>query len=221
MAKSEYNTNVESIITIFTVDEDKLKVLLIRKKEEPYKGYWTLPNSMVKNDETIEDNLTNLVYDKLGIKSLFIEQCHTYSNVDRHPDGRVVGVNYIGIIDPVTLLLKREAREDIDSEWFPIIDLPKLGYDHGYIIEKTLSVLGKKLNSVSYIRNLFKADFTLPELERVLSSILDKSVDRRNFRKRLLKLNIIEPTGEMSEGHNGRPAKLYRFKEEVKDIHIF
>ncbi len=221
MAKSEYNTNVESIITIFTVDEDKLKVLLIRKKEEPYKGYWILPNSMVKNDETIEDNLTNLVYDKLGIKSLFIEQCHTYSNVDRNPDGRVVGVNYIGIIDPVTLLLKREAREDVETEWFPITDLPKLGYDHGYIIEKTLSILGKKLNSVSYIRNLFKADFTLPELERVLTSILDAKVDRRNFRKRLLKLNIIEPTGEMSEGKNGRPAKLYRFKEEVKDIHIF
>ncbi len=221
MAKSEYNTNIESIITIFTVDEDKLKVLLMRKKEEPYKGYWVLPNSMVKNDETIEDNLTNLVYDKLGIKSLYIEQCRTYSNIDRYPDSRVVGVNHIGIIDPVTLLLKREAREDVETAWFPITDLPKLGYDHGYIIEKTLSILGKKLNSASYIRNLFKADFTLPELERVLTSILDTKVDRRNFRKRLLKLNIIEPTGDMSEGHNGRPAKLYRFKEEVKDIHIF
>ena len=221
MSKSEYNANIESLITIFTVEDDKLKILLVRKNTEPYKGYWTIPNSMVKNDETIEDNLTNLVYDDLGIKSLYIEQNHTYSTIDRNPDGRVVGINYIGLIDPVTLLLKREARENIETSWFPINDLPKLGYDHLNIIEKTIGSLGKKLNSVFYIRNLFPADFTLPELERVLTSILDKSVDRRNFRKRLIKLNIIEPTGDMSEGHNGRPAKLYRFKEDIKDIHLF
>ncbi|MBR1376606.1 MAG: NUDIX hydrolase [Bacilli bacterium] len=221
MAKSDFNTNVESLISIFTVEEDKLKILLMRKNTEPYKGYWILPGSLVKNDETIEDNITNTIYDKLGLVSLYLEQSHTYSSLDRNPDDRVIAVNYIGLVDSVTLLLKREEREDIETGWFNINDLPKLGYDHANIIEKTLTILGKKLNSVYYIRNLFPADFTLPELERVLTSLLDRNVDRRNFRKRLIKLNIIEETGEKTEGNNGRPAKLYRFKDDVKDVPIF
>lgn len=217
----ECNLYVESLVTIFTVDKDTLKVLLIRKKDEPYKGYWTLPGSMVKNDKTVEDTITDTIYDKLGIKKLYIEQSHTYSNIDRYPDNRVIGVNYIGLIDSVTLLVKREIREDIETEWFAINDLPKLGYDHRDIIDKTITILGKKLNSVSYIKNLFPSDFTLPEIEKALESVFDRVVDRRNFRKKLLKLNVIEETGDKTEGGSGRPAKMYRFKENVKDINIF
>ena len=220
MALKDYSMYVEGLISIFTVDESSLKVLLERKNTEPYKGYWTIPGSMIKNSETIEDNITDLVYDRLGIRSLYIEQSHTYSNVERDPENRVIAVNYVGLIDSVTLLLKREERE-VETSWFPITDLPKLGYDHGDILKKTLVQLGKKLSSLNYIRNLFPADFTLPEIEKVMTSIMDVNVDRRNFRKRLINLNIIEETGEYAEGGSGRPAKLYRFKEDVKDINIF
>lgn len=221
MAVKDYNMNIEGLISIFTVDKDILKILLIKKTTEPYKGYWVLPSDMIKNNETIEDNISNIIYDKLGIKSLYIEQSHTYSNIDRYPDKRVIAVNYIGLIDSVTLLLKREARKEYETEWFDINNLPKLGYDHLDIINKTLGILAKKLNNINYVKNLFPSDFTLPELERVLTCLLNKNVDRRNFRKRLIKLNIVEETGEFSEGGNGRPGKLYRFKEDVKDINIF
>ena len=214
------NLCLEGLISIFTVDEDKLKILLIKNTTEPYKGYWVLPGEIIKNDETIEDSIFNYLYDKLGLKSIYIEQSHTYSKVDRNPEERVIATNYIGLIDSVTLLLKREERENIETEWFPIDDLPKLGFDNEEIIERTLNILGVKLNNINYIKNLFPSDFTLPEIERVLTSILDRRIDRRNFRKKLLKLDIIEETGEYSEG-NGRPAKLYRFKENVKDINIF
>lgn len=217
----EYNLNLEGLISIFTVDSDKLKILLVKNTTEPYKGYWTLPRTFIKNDETIEDSISNYIYDKLGMKSLYIEQSHTYSKVDRYPDNRVIATNYIGLVDSVTLLLKREERENIETEWFPIDNLPKLGFDNEKIIAKTLDILGVKLNNINYIRNLFPSDFTLPEIERVLTSILDRRIDRRNFRKRLLKLDIIEATGEYFVGGGGRPAKLYRFKEDVKDINIF
>src|SRR5574344_75166 len=221
MALKDYNLLVECLMNIFTVDNGILKILLIRKKDEPYKGYWILPNNLIKKDETIEDTVTNTIYDKLGIKSLYIEQSHTYSNVDRYPDERVIGVNYIGLIDSITLLLKRENRDNIESEWFPVDDLPKLGYDHKEIIDRTLTILGKKLSNVSYIRNLFPSDFTLPEIEKALDKVFSRNVDRRNFRKKLLKLNVIEETGDKSEGGSGRPAKMYRFKDSIKDINIF
>ena len=136
MALKEYNMQLEGLLSIFQADHSTLKVLLVRKTTDPYKGYWVLPGDLIKNDETIEDNITNYIYDKLGIKSLYLEQIHTYSSVDRCPDGRVVAVNYLGLIDPVTLLLKKEDRE-IEMEWFPVTDLPKVGYDHLDIIEKT------------------------------------------------------------------------------------
>ena len=220
MAQKEYNMQLEGLISIFTADKSRLKVLLVRKQTDPYKGYWVLPGDMIKVDETIEDNISNIIYDKLGIKSLYVEQIHTYSAIDRNPDGRVVAVNYLGLIDPVTLLLKKEDRE-IEMEWFPINDLPKVGYDHASIIEKTLVLLGNKLTNINYIKNLFPADFTLPEIEKVITSLLDLKIDRRNFRKRLLKLDIIEETGEYESGGNGRPAKLYRFKDDIKDVNIY
>ena len=220
MALKEYNMQLEGLLSIFQADHSTLKVLLVRKTTDPYKGYWVLPGDLIKNDETIEDNITNYIYDKLGIKSLYLEQIHTYSGVDRCPDGRVVAVNYLGLIDPVTLLLKKEARE-IEMEWFPVTDLPKVGYDHLDIIEKTKQLLGNKLLNINYIKYLFPADFTLPEIEKVITSVLNLNIDRRNFRKRLLKLNIVEETGEFESSGNGRPAKLYRFKDNIKDINIY
>ncbi len=220
MALKEYNMQLEGLLSIFQADHSTLKVLLVRKTTDPYKGYWVLPGDLIKNDETIEDNITNYIYDKLGIKSLYLEQIHTYSSVDRCPDGRVVAVNYLGLIDPVTLLLKKEARE-IEMEWFSVTDLPKVGYDHLDIIEKTKQLLGNKLLNINYIKYLFPADFTLPEIEKVITSVLNLNIDRRNFRKRLLKLNIVEETGEFESSGNGRPAKLYRFKDNIKDINIY
>lgn len=210
---------IETTLTLFIADEDMLKILLVRKNTEPYKGYWVLPSSIVKIDETIEDNISNVVCDTLGIKSLYIEQSHVYSSIDRNPDTRSIAINYFGLIDPVTLMTKKD-NTDIEMEWFSITDLPKVGYDHEDIINKTLNLISDKLINVKYIRNLFPADFSLPEIERVLISVNNKNIDRRNFRKRLLKLNIIEETGEYSEGIKGRPAKLYRFKDNIKDINI-
>lgn len=221
MALKDYNMQLESLVTIFTASDEKLKVLLIKNETEPYKGYWVLPGDRVKNTETVEDNITNVVYDKLGFKNLYIEQSHIFSKLDRNPEGRVVAVNYIGLVDPVTLLLKKEDKTDIEAEWFNIEELPKVGFDHEEVINKTINILSYKLRNVNYVRNLFPADFTLPEIEKVLSSIFNVSVDRRNFRKRLLKLDIIEETGDFAEGGAGRPAKLYRFKDEIKDINIF
>lgn len=219
--KRNYNQLLETLIGVFTVDKGKIKILLMRKKSEPYKGYWILPGNMVSNIETLEDNVTSVVYDKLGLPSLYIEQCYTFSNLDRDPDDRVIATTYMGLIDNVTLYLKKQEREGIELEWFDIDSIPKTGYDHDKVVAKLVGHLKHKIVSSNILRILFPSDFTLPELQRVYEQILNITLDRRNFRKKLINLGYIEDTGDINEGYTGRPAKLYRFKENLEDRNLF
>lgn len=219
--KRNYNQLLETLIGVFTVDKGKIKILLMRKKSEPYKGYWILPGSMVSNTETLEDNITSVVYDKLGLPSLYIEQCYTFSNLDRDPDDRIIATTYMGLIDNVTLYLKKQERDGVELEWFDINSIPKTGYDHDKVIEKLVEHFKRKIVSSNILKILFPSDFTLPELQRVYEQILNITLDRRNFRKKLINLGYIEDTGDINEGYTGRPAKLYRFKEDLEERNLF
>lgn len=219
--KRNYNQLFETLIGVFTVDKGKIKILLMRKKSEPYKGYWVLPGNMVSNTETLEDNITSVVYDKLGLPSLYIEQCYTFSNLDRDPDDRIIATTYMGLIDNITLYLKKQEREGIELEWFDINSIPKTGYDHDKVIEKLVNHFKHKIINSNILKILFPSDFTLPELQRVYEQILNITLDRRNFRKKLINLGYIEDTGDINEGYTGRPAKLYRFKEDLEERNLF
>lgn len=215
---SQYTCSIEPVISIFMVDKGITKVLLSRRDKEPYKGYWVLPGRLLKNTETIEDCITDCVLEQTGIMSLYMRQCHTLSTVDRMKDDRVVAVSYIGLINPVTLLIKQEIPKNIELEWFDIDKLPKLAFDHEEIFIKTLEMLKTQITNVNTLKYLFPSDFSIPELQKTYENILNITIDRRNFRKKLLNLNIIEDTKDVSDGSKGRPAMLYRFKEDVKDI---
>ena len=216
-----YNNYLETLISIFTIDKGDLKVLLLRKKTEPYKGYWILPGNILRNDETLEDNITDAVLDKTGLLSVYIEQCYTFSNIDRDPDGRVIATSFIGLVDSKSVEIKREERPEYETAWFSIEELPKLGYDHENIIARNIDYLKKKIVNSNVLKSLFPSDFTLPELQHVYEQILGKELDRRNFRKKFIGLDLIEDTLEKNTGFNGRPAKLYRFKDEIKEINLF
>lgn len=219
--KREYNQILETLIGVFTVDKGKLKILLMRKKTEPYKGYWILPGNIVLNTETLENNVTDLVYEKLGLPSLYIEQCYTFSNLDRDPNDRVIATTFLGLIDNITLNLKQEKRDGIELAWFDLDMVPKLGYDHDIIIHRLIEHLRKRIINSNVFKILFPSDFTLPELQKIYEQILDKQFDRRNFRKKFMNLGLIEYTGELNVGFNGRPAKLYRFKENIIEKDLF
>lgn len=216
-----YNNYLETLISIFTIDKGDLKVLLLRKKTEPYKGYWILPGNALRNDETLEDNVTDAVLDKTGLLSVYIEQCYTFSNIDRDPDGRVIATSFIGLVDSKSVEIKREERPEYETAWFSVSELPKLGYDHENILARNLEYLKKKIINSNVLKSLFPSDFTLPELQNVYEQILGKKLDRRNFRKKFIGLDLIEDTLEKNTGFNGRPAKLYRFKDEIKEINLF
>lgn len=219
--KKDYNQLLETLIGIFTVDKGKIKVLLMHKKTEPYKGYWVLPGSVLNNDETLEDNITDVVCDKLGLPTLYIEQCYTFSNLNRNPDNRVIATSFIGLIDNITLVLKKQEREEIELSWFDINSIPKMGYDHEKILNRLLEYFKKRIINSNILKILFPSDFTLPELQKVYEQILNIEIDRRNFRKKLVNLGYVIDTGDVNEGFMGRPAKLYRFNDELEERNIF
>lgn len=212
---------LETLIGVFTIDKGKIKILLVHKKTEPYKGYWVLPGSILSNKETLEDNITDVVCDKLGLPTLYIEQCYTFSNLNRNPDNRVIATSFIGLIDNITLVLKRQEKEDVELSWFDINSIPKMGYDHEKILNKLLDYFKKRIINSNILKILFPSDFTLPELQKVYEQILNIQIDRRNFRKKLVNLGYVVDTGDVNEGFMGRPAKLYRFNDELEERNIF
>lgn len=211
----------ETLISIFSVFDGELKVLLLRKKTEPYKGYWILPGNLLRCDETIENNITDAVYDLTGLTNVYIEQTYSFSALDRNPDYRLIATSHIGLVDSTTVEIKREERENVESEWFKITDLPKLAFDHEMILNKNIKYLYSKIINSNILKILFPSDFTLPELQKVYEQVLDKPLDRRNFRKKFIALDLVEDTLEKNTGFNGRPAKLYRFKDDIKERNLF
>ena len=219
--KKEKNQLLETLIGIFTVDKGKIKVMLMHKRTDPYKGYWVLPGAILGCDETLEDNITDVVCDKLGLPTMYIEQCYTFSNLNRDPDNRVVATSFIGLIDNITLVLKRQEKDDVELSWFDINSIPKMGYDHEKILNKLLDYFRKRIINSNILKILFPSDFTLPELQKVYEDVLNIKMDRRNFRKKMINLGYVIDTGDVNEGYMGRPAKLYRFNEEIEERNIF
>lgn len=215
-----YEILVETLIGIFTVDHGNIKILLTRRTNEPYKGYWTLLGNDLENSETLENNITDVVIEKAALTNISIEQCHAFSNLDRGFDERKIAITFIGLIDSKTVELKKQETS-YELGWFNITDIPKTGFDHDIVIKYMVENLKKKLLNTASLRILFPSDFTLPELQKVYEQILDKELDRRNFRKKFIAMDLITDTGYKNDGFNGRPAKLYKFKEISKEKDLF
>lgn len=223
MAKLEQENNIklEVLTNIFIVEKGTLKILLERKKEEPYKGYWMLPGEILKNTETIENTLEKVLQETIGTTEVYKEQNYTFSEINRNQNTRLLATSYITLIDIKTKELKTSNKEDKEIQWFTINQLPKLAFDHKQIIEKAQELLKTILSNSTVLKKLFPSDFTLPELQNIYESIMNIRLDRRNFRKKFINLGLIEDTGYKSEGRSGRPAKLYRFKENIKEKNLF
>lgn len=206
---------VEVLNHLFMFDRGKIKILLFKNEVDPYKGYWFLPRGILLQEDTIEETATEIMDKYIGLDSICFTINHTFSATNRIPAERVLAVSTIGFIDGVTLSLK-QMETKYDYSWFPIESLPKMVYDHSEIAEKAIQDLKNILSSFSNMRQLFPSDFTLPELQKAYEEVYQETLDRRNFRKKIMTLDVIEETGENNMGESGRPAKLYRFKENIE-----
>ena len=211
--------NIDTMVSLFTIINGDIKILLFKKATEPYKGYWMLPTTSLSKEESIDNVITSLVIDKIGLSNIWLEQNYTFANLDRGYDNRMISITYMGLIDSISIDIKMQ-KNDIEKEWFKINELPKLAYDNDKVINKAIEELKTKIVNTNILKLLLPSDFTLPELQKILQNLLNVELDRRNFRKKLLELDLIEETGDINDGGAGRPAKLYRFRDNIRNINI-
>ncbi len=198
---------------IFGFDGGELKVLLIERGIEPYKDYWALPGGFINMDEDAETCARRKLRDETALENIFIEQLFTFSNVDRDPRHRVISIAYYALVK----LSDYHAQAGTGAnnvKWFPLSEVPSLAFDHAGILETARQRLKGKIKYQPIGFELLPEKFTLPELHKLYEIILGISIDRRNFRKKMLGFNLLIDHNELVKGAPNRAAKLYSFNRQ-------
>ena len=201
---------------LFAINDDKLMTVLLQIKRKPLTGTWALPGGLIMPDENFEQGIERHLRSKLGLKKPYAEQLYTFGETDRDPRGRVVSVAYIGLLSQVEN--KLSTNEDYSSnQWFDIKKLPALADDHKKIISVALERLRSKLAYTNIAQYLLEEKFTLSQLQKAYEVVLGHVLDKRNFRKKLLSLNILKEVKGTAMGAF-RPAQLYSFSSKQSKI---
>ena len=200
---------VTTDIVIFTIRQDELKVLLIKRALAPFQGEWALPGGFIDLDESLEKGARRELEEETGVSGVYLEQLYTFGQPDRDPRERVITVAYYALI-PSDKIEIRAATDAEGVSWFGMAEIPELAFDHEQILQAAHERLAAKLDYSTIAFQFMPKAFTLTELQQVYELILGESVDKRNFRKRILSLNLIKETGKERKAGAHRPAKLYR-----------
>ena len=200
---------VTTDVVVFTIRHGELKVLLIKRAENPYLGSWALPGGFVGIAEDLDAAAARELSEETGVSGVYLEQLYSFGQPDRDPRERVITVAYYALI-PSHRLQIRAATDAEAVGWFGLSELPKLAFDHERILDMALSRLRAKLEYSTIALQFMPREFTLTELQIVHEQILGAAIDKRNFRKRILALGAIAETGQERRDGAHRPAKLYR-----------
>lgn len=211
-------------IVIFSLVDEALKVLLIKRESPPYAQTWAIPGSFVKMDESLEEAAVRALADETGVEDVYTEQLYTFGKPGRDPRTRVITVAYFALV-PHDAIHHKAGRDASETGWFAVAQLPALAFDHTEIVEYAYRRLRYKLEYSSVGFQLLPDVFTLTELQKAYEIILSEQLDKRNFRRKILAAEILEETGEKKKDGEGRPAMLYRYREdavaEVKTRRLF
>ncbi|MHC1783267.1 MAG: NUDIX domain-containing protein [Anaerolineaceae bacterium] len=206
-------TSVTVDLVIFTVYQDSLKALLVRRATEPYNGKWSIPGGFLLAGESLEGAAERVMEEKTGVREVYLEQLYTFGRPDRDPRARVITVTYFALI-PWKRLVQPGSNRVADTAWFAVDDMPELAFDHNEILSFAAYRLRAKAGYSSIGYGLLPEAFRLSDLQKVYEVIMGRSFDKRNFRKRMLSSGLLEETGhrELSGAH--RPAMLFTFKQQ-------
>lgn len=213
------NIGIHVICSLFTIDRGQVKVLLIKRKKNPFKDMWALVGGALYNNETIEDGLRREIFEKTGLQNIDLYFSNIDDAVDRSPLKRMIAINYIGVVDKDNAILK-DTEKTSDSMWFLLDGIEALAYNHLSVLKVARENLKKLVISSTVLKSLFPRGFTMPELQTTYEGILDKKFDRRNFRKKILGLGLIKETNNTVVFNGKKPAKKYVFKDKIleKDV---
>ncbi len=196
---------------IFGFDENKLKVLLIRSDVKKFVGKWSLLGDLVKPEEDLDSAAYRILKQRTGLKDLFLEQVHTFGETARHPAGRVVTVAYCSLIN-----IQNHRLKILDNElhWHEVDKICDMAFDHQVIFDTCFNWLQKRVQEHPLGFNLLPNKFSLRELQNLYEAILNKKLDRRNFRKKFFAMDFLVDMGEDEQNVPHRPGRLYKFNFE-------
>ncbi len=197
-------------VVIFNTINNILHVLVSKRAKDPFKNQWSLPGGYSPADKMLIDSLQEISLRKAGIdikKLQYLEQFYAFDSIDRDPRGHAISIAYFGCGHNLEL-----EKANQESKFIPINDLPKLAYDHQEIIKLALQKIANQLDHSNISSSLLPKTFTLSQLQTLYEQILNQELDKRNFRKKILKSDLLEETGELKKDGAHRPAKTYYFK---------
>ncbi len=208
---------IHLIASLFTVEKGIVKVLLIRRTNEPYKGKWALVGGALYNNEELEVGMKREIFEKTGMVGIKVFRYNVFGKIKRSPIQRMVALGYLGVIDTKKVNVLKETLKTSDSDWFPLDKIPPLAYDHNEILKASIEELKTRIVESDILKILYPDGFTMPEIQKVYETILNKQIDRRNFQKRFFSLGLIEDTNKFKKFEGTKPAKLYKFKKNKKN----
>jgi 8-oxo-dGTP diphosphatase len=206
----KFYQSVTTDIVIFTIEDEKLKVLLIKRANEPFKGHWALPGGFLFEKEDPEIAAKRVLYDKAGIKDVYLEQLYTFGGSGRDPRGKIITISSFALA-PKEMIYAVNSDKIQSPAFRSVKQLPDMAFDHNRIVTYGLHRLQAKLEYTNVVYSLLPKYFTFNQLQKTYEIILNKKLDKRNFRKKFMLLNLIKPIDKKLKGERQRPAQLYTF----------
>jgi 8-oxo-dGTP diphosphatase len=198
---------------VFGLDDVDLKILLIQRDIPPCEGQWTLPGGFVREDETLEEAALRELEEETGLQNVFLEQLYTFGGLERDPRERVVTVAYYALVKMVDHRVQA-ATDARNAAWFSLHDATNLVFDHDQIVEVAYQRLRSKVRYQPIGFELLPTKFTLRQLQHLYETIMDRSLDKRNFRKKILSMDVLIELDEVEQDVAHRAARLYRFDKQ-------
>jgi ADP-ribose pyrophosphatase YjhB (NUDIX family) len=198
-------------VVIFTIDEGVLKALLVKLREGPFTGRWAFPGGLVGLGEALDDAATRELFEKTGLRDLYLEQLYTFGDPKRDPHAHVVSVAYFALVPGKGKGIAADPKY-AQLEWRAVDALGSLAYDHNAVANHALERLRAKLSYTNIVYSLLPDEFALGDLQTIYEVILGRKLDRRNFRKKLLATGLLHALPKLRRGPH-RPAMLYSFAQ--------
>lgn len=202
---------------IFGFDKNELKVLLTQRAIEPYFGKWAFPGGFINIDETADDSARRKLQEEVGLQDIFLEQLYTFSDLDRDPRYRVISIAYYALVRSTDYILEAGLNIE-DVQWFSLQEIEDLAFDHNKILDIAIERLKGKIRYQPIGFELLPEKFTLPDLHRLYETILQRDIDRGNFRKKILSMDLLIDHSDEQENRPSRGAKIYSFDRERYEI---
>lgn len=214
MEYTKLGVTVDTVI--FTIKDNELKVLLIKRNLNPFKGSWALPGGFVREKENLDQAAKRELEEETGVKNVYLEQLYSFGEVARDPRGKIITIAYMALVNSEQVNLKATSDAS-DAQWFSMLKLPKLAFDHDKIISYALKRLKWKFEYTTVAFSLLSKKFAISEIQKIYEIVFHKGFDKRNFAKKLLSLNILKEEG-IKRDVSHRPPMLYSLKKDIGEI---